>query len=73
VHVTDDHNQPLVSPFWPWKDMVLQLLEEVKSLHPLGRLARPEEIAAGIVFLLSDDSSLMTGSELVIDGGYSCQ
>lgn len=49
------------------------VLEEVRRSHPMGRLGRPEEIAAGIVFLLSDDSSFMTGSELVIDGGVTIQ
>ena len=42
-------------------------------MHPMGRLAEPEEIAAGILFLASDESSFMTGSELVIDGGYTAQ
>ena len=36
---------------------------------PLGRLAKPTEIASVIVFLLSDDSSYMTGSEVIVDGG----
>ena len=39
--------------------------------HPMGRLGEPEEIASGAVFLASDDSSFMTGSDLLIDGGYS--
>jgi NAD(P)-dependent dehydrogenase (short-subunit alcohol dehydrogenase family) len=37
----------------------------------LGRLGKPDEIAAGAVFLASDESSFMTGSDLLIDGGYT--
>ncbi len=39
--------------------------------HPIGRMGKPEEIAAGIRFLASCDSSNMHGSELVMDGGYT--
>ncbi len=45
----------------------------VLSRIPMARFAKPEEIAAGILFLASDESSYMTGAELVIDGGVTAQ
>jgi len=39
--------------------------------HALGRIGRPEEIAAAAVFLASDDASFVTGTTLVVDGGYT--
>jgi NAD(P)-dependent dehydrogenase (short-subunit alcohol dehydrogenase family) len=47
--------------------------EYVVSQTPMGRAGTPEEIAAGVVFLASDEASFVTGSELVIDGGYLAQ
>lgn len=41
------------------------------NITPMGRIAEPEELAVGILFLASDDASFMTGAELVIDGGYT--
>jgi hypothetical protein len=41
------------------------------SSRPAGRLGTPEEIAATIVFVASDQASFMTGSEIVVDGGYT--
>ena len=42
---------------------------EVEHLHPLGRLGEPDDIAHAAVFLASDESSFVTGSPLIVDGG----
>jgi len=52
---------------------VASLREDLVKLHPIGRIGTPEDIAAGIVFLASEESSFMTGAELVIDGGYTAR
>jgi NAD(P)-dependent dehydrogenase (short-subunit alcohol dehydrogenase family) len=44
---------------------------EMALLHPLGRVARPGEIAAAIAHLLSDDASFITGATVPVDGGRS--
>lgn len=46
---------------------------EIINLHPMRRLGKSEEIAAGFIFLASSDSSFMTGTTLEIDGGYLSQ
>lgn len=47
--------------------------EEVVGRTPIGRMGVPEDIAYGALFLASDESSFVTGSELVIDGGMTAQ
>ena len=46
---------------------------ELIAKHPLGRLARASEVAAAIAFLASDDASFVTGTNLLVDGGYTAQ
>ena len=43
------------------------------ALHPLGRIGEPDDIAWGAVYLASDEAKFVTGSELVIDGGYTAR
>jgi 3(or 17)beta-hydroxysteroid dehydrogenase len=43
------------------------------SRIPMGRYGEPDEIAYGVLYLASDESSWTTGSELVIDGGWTAQ
>lgn len=49
-----------------------ELAEDVKR-YPLKRYGKPEEVAYGVIYLLSDASSWTTGSNLLIDGGYTLQ
>jgi NAD(P)-dependent dehydrogenase (short-subunit alcohol dehydrogenase family) len=72
-----------IHPGFIWTPMVeahLQSLGDVESgrqavgaLHPLGHLGEADDIAWGAVYLASDEAKFVTGSELVIDGGYTAR
>lgn len=57
----------------PMVDAYPEMREQLEALHPIGRLGTAEEIANMALFLASDESSFCTGSEYVVDGGYTAQ
>lgn len=60
---------PISSGHWSQPQVAEPFLKQM----PLGRWATEDEVAAPIVFLLSDDASMITGVSLPIDGGYTCR
>ena len=44
--------------------------KHLASLHPIGRMGRPEEVAAAVLYLASDDAKFTTGISLPVDGGW---
>lgn len=50
-----------------------EMIGLLTMLHPIGRLGVPDEIGNAILFLASDEASFMTGSEMVVDGGYTAR
>jgi NAD(P)-dependent dehydrogenase (short-subunit alcohol dehydrogenase family) len=69
-----------VHPGFIWTPMVEHFLTDqgasrasIDELHPIGHMGEPDDIAYGILYLASDESKFVTGSELVIDGGYTAR
>jgi NAD(P)-dependent dehydrogenase (short-subunit alcohol dehydrogenase family) len=62
---------PMVTPRIDQSPDPAETRARMEKMHPIGRLGRPEEIGALCIFLLSDESSLITGAEFVADGGLT--
>lgn len=84
LYAEDDIRVNSVHPGYVWTPLVEALGEEseegveafrkdLDSRHPIGHVGEPDDIAWGIVYLASDEAKFLTGSELVIDGGYTAQ
>ncbi|MBT3926832.1 MAG: SDR family oxidoreductase [Rhodospirillaceae bacterium] len=62
---------PMVLAYLEGQDDPVASRAEVDALHPLGGIGRPGDIAAGFVYLASDEASWITGTALTIDGGLT--
>ena len=67
------HPGPIVTPMTEARRRDPDNYAYMVSRIPLGRYGEPDEVAYGVLYLASDESSFVTGSELVIDGGWTAQ
>ena len=73
IRVNSVHPGPVVTPMTARRRANPEEYALMLSRIPLGRFAEPREIAAAVLYLASDESSFVTGSELVVDGGWVAQ
>jgi NAD(P)-dependent dehydrogenase (short-subunit alcohol dehydrogenase family) len=80
IYAKDNIRVNSVHPGFIWTPLVEELgkknpgfRKHLDSLHPIGHVGESIDIAYGILYLVSDESKFVTGSELVIDGGYTCK
>jgi len=85
LYAKDNIRVNSVHPGFIWTAMVERFAEkqegitveefrnELANAHPIGKVGEPDDIANGILYLASDESKFVTGSELIIDGGYTAQ
>ena len=50
-----------------------EISDAIVAAHPVGRIGKPEEVAAAVIWLCSDGASFITGQSMIIDGGYIAQ
>jgi len=79
-HATQNIRVNTLSPGAVWTERLMarnasleEANQKLASRFPIGRIGKPEEIAAAAAFLMSDDSSFMTGSDMLVDGGYNAR
>ena len=73
IRVNSVHPGPIATPMTEGVRASAEQNDGYMVNTPMGRWAQAEEVAYGVLFLASDESSFMTGSELVIDGGWTVQ
>jgi NAD(P)-dependent dehydrogenase (short-subunit alcohol dehydrogenase family) len=84
IYAKDNIRVNSVHPGFIWTPLVAALAEQssegaekfkqqLDDAHPIGHVGEPDDIAYGVLYLASDESKFITGSELVIDGGYTAR
>ena len=73
IRANSVHPGPINTPMTESSRSDVANYELMLSRVPLGRYGEPDEVAYGVLFLASDEAAFMTGSELVIDGGWTAQ
>ena len=73
IRANSVHPGPIVTPMTEGRRADATVRQVMVSRIPLGRYGESEDVAYGVLYLASDESSFMTGSELVIDGGWTAQ
>ncbi len=73
IRANSVHPGPVLTPMTAARRAIPEDREVMLSRIPLGRYGESEDIAYGVLYLASDESSFVTGSELVIDGGWTAQ
>jgi len=84
IYAADKIRVNSIHPGFIWTPMVQHYIGDsgageqagraaLNALHPLGHVGEPDDIAWGAVYLASDEAKFVTGSELVIDGGYTAR
>ncbi len=86
LYAKDNIRVNSVHPGFIWTPMVENFLKEqsqktgtsvedlrksLDAMHPIGHIGEPEDIAYGVLYLVSDEAKFVTGTELIIDGGYT--
>ena len=73
IRVNSVHPGPIATPMTEARRSDAAVHQLMVSRIPLGRYGESEDVAYGVLYLASDESSFVTGSELVIDGGWTAQ
>ena len=73
IRANSVHPGPILTPMTEARRADPAIYQLMVSRIPLGRYGRPEEVALGVLYLASDEAAFVTGSELVIDGGWTAQ